>query len=562
MNKKLFVLSTLTLLLAACNPVDVLGPKGTLEGQVIAPGGFSVFSIDKNYSPVWNAPRRQGQVLVFSSSSFSAQSLSALSGLRSQAVDQNLTVVFTPVGQSDEAFAETLRQQGLLVQPNYLYQALGNSTPNDPDYGKQNYLSRINIPQTWAALEENKYNPSPVKIAVLDNNFNLNHPDLVGRFITGEARDFCPVLDANSACLGQDSDVTFDANTPTSERGHGTHSAGIIGAATNNGVGIAGITWSGNNILPIKVFGGNAREFGADTVALKRGIDWAREKGARVINLSLGIPFYQPNGQPVDGAQPDNYDPMVRISLQAAYEANIVVVAAAGNTSNEGIYYPASEGTVLAVGGVDANNILFSIGNFGSARPAASQTKSIDLVAPAVNIFSTDQDGAGAAYANRTGTSEAAPQVAGVAALLIAERPNATAREINLALTDGATNISSDQRNYGKGLLNAKSSLDKIRAGSAQPGQGGNGNQLNNFQYTVTVQAIRNNVVQATFNSILRSGESRVSYRFDNLPQGNYTLRATIAKPQPATGTRTVNLNSARVNIDICTDENGKNSCP
>ena len=78
----------------------------------------------------------------------------------------------------------------------------------------------------------------------------------------------------------------------------------------------------------------------------------------------------------------------------------------------------------------------------------------------------------------------------------------------------------------------------------------------------MTVQALRNQVVQAQLNRILRSGESRVSYRFENLPQGNYTLKATIAKPQPATGTRVVNLNTGRVNIDICTDENGKTSCP
>ena len=544
-----------------------MGPTGTLEGQVIAPGGFNVFSLDKNYTPVWNAPRRQGQLLVIGSSSFSAQSLSALSSLRTQSVDKDLTLVFTPTGQSDEALAQTLKAQGLIVQPNYLYQTLGNNAPNDTEYkaGNQNYLSRINVPQAWAALEENKYNPSPVKIAVLDNNFNLNHPDLAGRFIAGEARDFCPTLNADSACTGEDNDVGIDANTPAAERGHGTHSSGIIGAAANNNTGIAGITWSGNNILPIKVFGGNGREYGADTIAIRKGIDWARAKGARVINMSLGIPFYQPNGQLEQGVESDNYDPAVRASLKAAYDANIVLVAAAGNLPNRGIFFPASEGNVLAVGGVDANNKLFSISGFGSATPAASQTKNIDLVAPGVDILSTDQNGAGDIYAKRTGTSEAAPQVSGVAALLVAQKPNASAREINQALTGGATSVSSDERNYGKGLLNAKGALDKILAGlppeNGTPGPGQN--QNNRYSVVVTLQG---QGAPRTFNTSLRSGESRVSYRFDNVPYGNYTVSAVLSAKQTARGTRAVNLGAPLLNVDICTDDLPgapvKNTCP
>lgn len=578
MNKKLLALSTLGLLLAACNGVINPGPTGTLEGQVIAPGGFDVLSLNMSEATAaWSAPRRTGQVLVARSSTFSAQELSALSSVRTLAVDKDLTLAFTPAGQTDQAFAQSLKAQGFEVQPNYLYQALGSSTPNDEKRAQQTYLDRTKVPAAWALLADNKFNPSPIKVAVLDNGFQLDHPDLTNRFIKGAAKDFCSSLGAaaNAACTGEDNDVATDAGAAGAgaDTGHGTASSGIIGAQSNNTIGISGITWSGQNIIPIKVFGltTDSRIYSADTVAVRKGIDYAVSQGVRVINLSLGLPFYKPGSlNPIDGVDANNYDPAVRTSLEAAYNANVVVVAAAGNTNNEGIYYPASEGTVIAVGGVNNSNVLFSNAdvpgagsNIGSARPTTSQTKTIDIVAPAIDILSTTDGGQ---YSSRPGTSEAAPQVAGVAALLIAEKPTATAREVKLALIEGATQIGNDPRSYGNGLLNAENAVIKIRAGLADPGNPGNPDpgqgQLPNRQYTVTVQALRNQVVQAQLNRILRSGESRVSYRFENLPQGNYTLKATIAKPQPATGTRVVNLNTGRVNIDICTDENGKTSCP
>ena len=90
MNKKLLALSTLGLLLAACGPGGIVGLTGTLEGQVIAPGGYDVLSLNmEGATAAWSAPRRTGQVLVARSSNFSAQELSALSSVRTLAVDKD-----------------------------------------------------------------------------------------------------------------------------------------------------------------------------------------------------------------------------------------------------------------------------------------------------------------------------------------------------------------------------------------------------------------------------------------------------------------------------------------
>jgi len=532
MNKKLLALSTLGLLLAACNG-GIIGPgsTGTVKGTVKTPSEFAVQSTDSKVSTqAWSAPRRQGQVLVTRSSGLSAQSLSALSGVKTLSVAPDLTVAFTPQGQDDKSFAQSLEQQGLTVQPNYLYQLLGKNNPNDPKYAEQGYLKTINAPGAWTALNDNEFNPSPVKIAVLDSGFGLEHPDLTNRFIKSLAKDFCPVLTENAGrytCSGEDSDVTPVAGQ--GDESHGNHVASILGAETNNNVGVAGITWSGQNIIPIKVFGIAAdRSYGADTTSIKRGIQYAREQKAQVINISLGVPLYKPDGSLSTDASAvgipvgTDFDPAVRQEIALAQAANIVIVAAAGNTVNEGIYYPASENGVLAVGAVNNNNTLLvngdipgSAANTGSARPTAKQTKDIDLVAPGLDILGADLQ---SSYRRDSGTSEAAPQVAGVAALLFADKPNATAQEVRDAIRNSANPIGDNPRNYGKGLLDAGAAVDLLRS-----------KQGNAASYPVNVTLFQNGLAtKYVANVNLASKTSAVAYSIAGVPAWSYIARATI----------------------------------
>ena len=551
MNKKLFVLSTLTLLLAACNPGVILGGQGVVKGEVIAPGDFALFSdTPEAATPLWNAPRRQGQVLIVQQAGLSAQSLSSLSEIGAQEVSPGVLRAYTPAGLGDEEFAEQLEVKGFVVQPNYVYKTLGASTPNDPERDNQYYLDRINIKEAWAALEDNKFNPAPssIKIAVLDDGFDLNHPELVGRFVAGEPRDFCSAI-GRDACEGEDDNVSDDPGVVGI--GHGTHTAGIVAGNTNNGQKISGITWSGTNLLPIKVFGkDSSNTYGADTVALTKGVNYAVSKGARVINMSLGL-------KASAFENPVNPDPALRTALESAYQNKVVLVAAAGNTPNDGIYYPALEPTVIAVGAVDKNNALAGF----SARPKAGQK--VDLVAPGVDILSLKPNNG---IEVRTGTSEAAPQVAGVAALLLAEKPDADNVTIVSALKNGANKLAGSDTGsntgsaLGAGLLNAKGALDELRK-SNQP------NTPVVRQYSVLIEAITlQNRVVARDNKIITSGQKRVPYSL-TLNAGQYTLRATISKNQAARGIRTVNVAAGQTQtVNICTDDNQtgpiKSNCP
>lgn len=566
-NRQMLTLLSLGLLLTACPSTTIIPPpvtqQGTVSGLVKTKDDVALFSLSSPHAnslatPVWTAPHRAGQVLILSKTSdLSSQSLAdkisslGLPAFHSQSIAPDLTVAFTPAGQSDLEFAASLEQKGFIVQPNYIYQSLGNSTPNDPDFAKQSYLQDIAVPQAWNVLEENKYNPSSVKVAVLDTGFDFTHPELANRVIASEAQDFCSKPNLNPQTPGfcdglpQDSNVADESSAP--DGGHGTSSAGLIGAQGNNAVGITGITWSGANILPLKVFGGVLGNYGADTISLRGAIKYAVSKGAKVINMSLGIPIYAKFPDIKNFDDVNNPDPALRVELEKAAAQNVLVIAAAGNTSNQGIYYPASDPTVLAVGATDATGKLWSDPNNGSARPVAGQ-KSIDIVAPGTDIYSLTQVAKGS-YRTWTGTSEAAPIVSGVAALLYADKPSATRAEIIKALKDGANSsvIGYEPRNYGAGRVHALNALLKLRnqtpipVGCDTPGS---------KRYPARVEAFQGNKLIKTVNlQEFCSGDNRRPYAID-LPYGNYTLKATLSYPSgsPDVGSINISLNAPTLN--------------
>lgn len=386
--------------------------------------------------PDWSAPHVPGQVLVTGpDGTLSAQSLGVLSTLRTQQVTEGLKLTFTPAGETDRAFAARLERAGLRAQPNFIYQPL--ALPNDPGYPGnggikvgdsnttyfQDYLNRIDAEGAWAFLESCGKTPVGAATAVLDSGVDRTHPDLQGRLLPG----------ATFAGTGTDM---------TDETGHGTGVAGLIGAATNNEIGLAGVTWSGRTVLPVKVF--NTGDI--STAALTKGLDYAVKQGAKVINMSLGAP-----GNPGDKVLDDALN-------NAAKSA--VLVAAAGNTADEGVYYPASNLNVIAVGAVgEKNNALACY----SARPNETRTRVLDIVAPGGAGWgrcpetSSRQDlvvlAPGASYQLRAGTSEAAPLVSGVAALMRAANPGLTAAETRARL------LASVDKASGLPLLDAEAAV-------------------------------------------------------------------------------------------------------
>ncbi len=181
--------------------------------------------------------------------------------------------------------------------------------PDDPLYGDQGTsLRALRLPQAWDVT----HSAGSVVVAVIDSGVAVGHPDLTGKI------------------AGQYNAVTGSA-TVTDQVGHGTMVASIAAASTHNATGMAGSGWD-TSILAVKVADGDGEITNA---ALADGIDWAVAHGADVINLSLGS---------------ETDDTAVRAAVADAVAADVVVVAAAGNSGVTTRFYPAALPNVLAVG--------------------------------------------------------------------------------------------------------------------------------------------------------------------------------------------------------------------
>ncbi|MGL4420582.1 MAG: S8 family serine peptidase, partial [Gemmataceae bacterium] len=191
----------------------------------------------------------------------------------------------------------------------------------------------------------------------------------------------------------------------TDSNGHGTHVAGIIGAVGNNAIGVSGINWT-TQIMSLKFIGAN----GGYTSDAIRAIQYAVKMGANIINASWGGPTEDAN---------------LRRAMDDAQRAGVIIVAAAGNDGNNtsnNRFYPAAYSTtmpnVVSVAAIGSNNQLASFSNYGTTTT---------LAAPGVSILSTLPN---SSYASWSGTSMAAPQVAGALALLWNTRPTLSATQV------------------------------------------------------------------------------------------------------------------------------------
>ncbi|HET8953382.1 MAG TPA: S8 family serine peptidase, partial [Solirubrobacteraceae bacterium] len=220
-------------------------------------------------------------------------------------------------------------------------------------------------------------------IAVVDTGVAAGHPDLAGQILPGH-------------------DFVQDDDTPQDGNGHGSHVSGIAIAATGNGVGISSVA-PGAKLLPVRVLDDGGSGTSEDVAA---GIDWARTHGADVINLSLGSEI------PIIGAMGgDEIDAAIRRALGAG----LVVVAAAGNNGVPVCEQPAASEGLLCVGAVDKRSQRSFFSSFGQGLGVVAPGGS-GLPMTGEDILSTVPP---AGYEEIAGTSQAAPHVSGVAALLV-----------------------------------------------------------------------------------------------------------------------------------------------
>ena len=268
--------------------------------------------------------------------------------------------------------------------------------PNDPNfqYGSQWGLTQIQAPSAW----DTTTGAATVTVGVLDSGIDRNHPDLANRVNVALSRDF--VGDGLSP------------NGLADPCGHGTHVAGIIGAEGNNGIGIAGVCWD-VRLVSFRMIDANG-SYNLDW--LVAAINAAQAARLRIINHSGG--FY------------GNYN-----AVQTAvnnFDGLMVFAAMNEGTNNDTTpVYPASydNDNIISVGASDYSDEMASFSNYGQT--------SVDLFAPGVGIYSTVPT----SYASMSGTSMAAPHVAGVAALLLSVKPDLTVNQLRIAILNGATKV-------------------------------------------------------------------------------------------------------------------------
>lgn len=308
-------------------------------------------------------------------------------------------------------------------------------TPNDQYFSFQWNMQAIQMPTAW-----DRANGAGVIVAIIDTGIDFGAPDLA-------TTERLPGYDF----LNDDAD-------PKDDQGHGTHVAGTVAQSTNNNLGVAGVAF-GARLLPVKVLGSSG-EGSYETVI--KGIIYAVDQGAKVINMSLA------------GRNPSN---ALRDAVQYAHDRGVVVVSAAGNSGGSVEFPAAYDDFVIAVGATRFDKTITAYSNFGPQ---------IDLMAPGGDV-SIDQNGdgfgdgilqntfssTGSGYSYRffEGTSMASPHVAGVAALLLSLKPDASPDEIKnimMQTADADPGIGASGQ-FGAGLVQAANAIAAISGPSGEP---------------------------------------------------------------------------------------------
>ena len=342
--------------------------------------------------------------------------------------------------------------------------ALG-ATTNDPLLPEQWGLTSARVLDAWDQMPTT---PRDTVVAIIDGGVDLVHPDLRDRLWTTSQPIPGPAICGASAVAAVGShgydlvdcddrpaaEPVVDGSRPDPGYSHGTKMAGIVGASVNNGIGIAGVNpWA--RIMPIRVCSSAAAS--CSQLREIEAVAWAGTAGARVVNMSLGGPTATALGQ---------------TRLRAAFDAspNTLFVISAGNEgrdlddaagANNAFPCEIPAENVICVANLSRTDTLAPSSNYG--------VLSVDLAAPGTSIATTvPTDALIPNYATGSGTSEAAPHVAGVASLLMSAFPDASAAAVKQAILMSARSLPtlSGQTATG-GALDARAALERLRLVSA-----------------------------------------------------------------------------------------------
>lgn len=308
------------------------------------------------------------------------------------------------------------------AQPNYYYRLV--ATPNDPQWGNAGLygLPKISAPAAWDLTTGS----SNVVVAVIDTGIRYTHEDLAANIWTNPGEIQGNGIDDDGNGFADDVygyDFYFNDPDPIDEHGHGTHVAGTIGAVGNNMLGVVGVNWN-VRMMAIKIY--DADGFGTTSAMLVSAYNYIRIMKERGINIRVT------NNSYAGCDEACGYDQATKDGIDAMGAAGILNVFAAGNNgwNNDAAAAPAypayyDSPSILSVASSTSTDARSSFSNWGPV--------SVDLAAPGSIILSTT-NGSNSSYGNSSGTSMAAPHVAGAAALLAGYNPSLSVASLKATL--------------------------------------------------------------------------------------------------------------------------------
>ena len=323
------------------------------------------------------------------------------------------SVQTTPkIDKETQKTIDELLKEGIKTEPNYTYSK--NLVPTDPDFPLQWYLNNTGqlVDRVGGVVGadikvipafDSTVGKSSVKIAVIDDGFDLNHPDLLGAYLPGY--DFGD----------NDNNPDWGGNL---NAGHGTKVTGVIASRLNNGISGVG-TCPGCKIVPLKVGRGADALLAND--AILNAIAWAVNNQIDIINMSFATPFRSL---------------ALETALNQATNSGITSIASAGNDGNLIYNYPASFENVISVASTDNRDIISGFSTYNDQ---------VDISAPGLAILTTTVNGG---YQAVDGTSFSSPMVAGIAGLMMSINSSLTPAQIKSLIQSNATNISSQNPNF------------------------------------------------------------------------------------------------------------------
>ncbi len=405
---------------------------------------------------------------------------------------------FEHIGR-EKATAQIIKNSSLVEFAEPDYAVSPSAEPNDPNFSNQWHHNNVNSRQAWDITTGN----TSVLTAVCDTGFDANHPDLAGNLrldLAYNAQD--------------DSDYIYDAN------GHGTGTAGTLGAVGNNGVGVAGANWN-VDIIPVRIAISDSNS-SAYISTMAKCIEYAADNGARIVNLSYGGIQYAT----IDSA------------AQYLRTRNGLLFMSAGNDGQSFSYpdYP----SFIGVGATDENDNRASFSSWGDY---------VDITAPGVRILTTYPSNR---YVYYSGTSFSSPLTAGIAALMVAANPAITPEDIENGLFSTATDIGSagDDNVFGHGLVNAEAAVNyatNLGSVSAPTAVINVSSQSVPFGTPINFSATNSSDSDGNITSYqwtLGDGNTstQAAFSYDYAQAGSYQVNLTVTDNDGLTDSDTVNI--------------------